>query len=225
MPRLSAAVLLAALTALAAWGAPAPLPKRGDWCTGWDKPVDPLGGCRFRRRGGELTVTGAGKARLLAPRKGRLTAPRLLRAVEGDFVVQVRLAATFRRAGRPPQGATFQAGLLLTDGRAYVRWVRHEYLALVAGLLYGSDIRRRSEQTWCEADVPLARPFYLRLERRGDELRAAYSQDGRKWLQMGVAPGGVTLRRKAKAGVFVEATVPGAFKVTFDRFKLTPLRK
>src|SRR5690242_1881382 len=83
------ALLLVALAAVAASGAPAPLPKPPlDWVRGWDRPVC-FGRCRFEGKGGRLTMT-------LPRTAGDQTAAYLLRDVEGDFVAQLRVSGTFR---------------------------------------------------------------------------------------------------------------------------------
>jgi hypothetical protein len=47
-----AALLLSALLAAFAATAPLPAPKASNvWVTGWDKPVDRFGDCRFDRDG------------------------------------------------------------------------------------------------------------------------------------------------------------------------------
>jgi hypothetical protein len=98
--------------------APAPLPRTGPWFDGWDRPVNPLGDRRFERRGNRLSITVPGKDH------EEERAPRLLRAVEGDFFVQVRVAGTFgdERGGRVR--GTRAAGICVTDGRRVVSAVR-----------------------------------------------------------------------------------------------------
>jgi hypothetical protein len=92
---------LAAATALTAAPAPFPRPATSKmWTVGWEKPVDPLGDCRFEREGGQLTITVPGKRHVLAfLTKFELTAPHLLREVEGDFVMDVRVRGNFQHSG------------------------------------------------------------------------------------------------------------------------------
>jgi regulation of enolase protein 1 (concanavalin A-like superfamily) len=175
-----------------------------------------------------LTVTGTGKARSLNPQVGRLTAPRYLREVKGDFTFQVRVAGTFRPAVKTFKGhEVFQAGVLLTDGRKFVKLLRTVYLGqrehrhAVTRALHS----RKRRTSWGDyRDIPLARPTSLRLQRRGDRLRVAFSHDGRKWTQ-GAFPGKILLPRKVQVGVVVEAEVPGAFRVQFDQVKFSPAVK
>src|SRR5207244_1045643 len=109
-----AALLLCALAGAAGGllAAPAPFPRPGrarPWTTGWDRTVDPVGDCRFDRKGDRLTITVPGG-------EHRMTAPRLLRDVNGDFVVAVRVGGSFR--------PTVRAGLLLTAEQTVFRFER-----------------------------------------------------------------------------------------------------
>src|SRR5207253_2814760 len=98
--------------------APAPLPR--PWALGWDRPVDPLGDCRFERAGEVLTITVPGERHGLEASGRYLNAPRLLRDVKGDFS-SVRVGGGLRPGGR---NRCRSAGLVVTDGRALVRLVR-----------------------------------------------------------------------------------------------------
>jgi regulation of enolase protein 1 (concanavalin A-like superfamily) len=67
---------------------------------------------------------------------------------------------------------------------------------------------------------------YLRLERHGDEVTGAASADGKQWGPVGHGdkPVRVRLPKKVQVGVFAASTSIAAVKVTFDQFKLTPLK-
>ena len=81
--------------------APAPVykPKSSRvWFTGWDKPVDPTGGCRFDREGDVLTIAVRGKPPATEGGAENPDAPRLLRDVTGDFDMVVRVGGDFYQA-------------------------------------------------------------------------------------------------------------------------------
>lgn len=71
--------------------APAPEPFK----SGWGKPIDPNRDCKFVIKGSTLTIELPGGDHDLAPKRERFNAPRLLREVEGDFVMQVRVSGSF----------------------------------------------------------------------------------------------------------------------------------
>src|SRR5262249_33983989 len=75
------------------------------WLTGWDEPVDLVGDSHFDRGGGQLTLTVPGKGHDLHSSN----APHLLRDVEGDFIMQVRVGGDFL----PIDGGYRSAGILL----------------------------------------------------------------------------------------------------------------
>src|SRR5262249_6615698 len=116
----SLSVLLCALAAVLVQATPAPFPRTDrPWYTGWDRPADPRRDCRFDRKGGRLTITVPGKGHEIDLAKGRLQAPHLLRSVEGDFAVQVRVGGNFRPTGR---SGYHRAGLLVTDGTIFIKF-------------------------------------------------------------------------------------------------------
>jgi hypothetical protein len=96
--------------------------------TGWNKPVDPDGDCKFSRDKGVLTIEVPGRHHDLGVENGNMNAPRLLRDVEGDFTAQVRVDGYFR----PTITSTFNkavpfvsAGLVVMDGdKTYARLER-----------------------------------------------------------------------------------------------------
>jgi regulation of enolase protein 1 (concanavalin A-like superfamily) len=216
MPRLAILLFCALLAVSGGLAAPAPLPRPSQvWNTGWDRPVDPVGDCRFERQGDKLTITVPGKGHELDVRQGRLDAPHLLRQAEGDFLVQVRVGVT-AAAGR--------AGLLLrggdTDPVVTVQFAvtgrrRCNVLAVVSRKGGGPTLRVGTYE-----GPPVGVPAWLRLERRGRVGKVAFSEDGKKWVSLNV-PLEIALPQKVKVGVVAEA----ATEATFDQFQLTPRRE
>ena len=96
---------------------------------GWGEVVDPAGDCTIEEAAGTLTITVPGKEHNLNPLPGwnNLDAPRVLRDVDGDFVLQVLVrkfdmpkAETSSNKEKP---ASFVAGGLLVwkDGKNFLR--------------------------------------------------------------------------------------------------------
>src|SRR5437763_144727 len=113
MPR-CAALVPCALAALAVRATPVPPPR--PWVTGGNKPVDPDGDCRFDRDGDKLTISIPGKDQTLYD--SELNAPRLLRDVAGDFVVEVRVSGMFEPTAWSKDSLAFkEGGILLPAGK------------------------------------------------------------------------------------------------------------
>jgi regulation of enolase protein 1 (concanavalin A-like superfamily) len=243
--RLLAFALGCWLTACLALAAPIPKPK-GElfYKPGWDSPVDPDKDCRFTKRPGSLTIEIPGKPHDFEYQK-RTNAPRLLRDVRGDFRLEVRVSARWR----PSRDAHEAASLVVFGGddernvlqvevgreheegrpRMYTRTV-HRYQKTIrngeaASLVSGASSGRQEEGS---DGYPLARgasAAYLRLEREGDRWRACFSSDGEKWSSHTITvKDSLTLPATVKVGVMACSTSKGRLQVTFDQFKLTPLK-
>jgi hypothetical protein len=221
-----AAIVLCALATAGLTAAPAP-PHR-PWFTDWAKPVDPVGACCFDRKRNGLTITIPAKDHILDAAGGGMNAPRLLRTVRGDFVVQVRVAGDFRLSD---QGRLRSAGLCLTWGKKYVTIHRMAVNPLSSvGHEAGAD-----RLCICKEVDPgegicrmykgpsSAKPTYLRLARHGMTLRFTFSEDGKKWEHLRDLR--IELTREVKVGVFAETLGPEVFQPKFDRFKLSFPRK
>ncbi len=231
-----AALLRSVLLAGAIVGAPAPI--GGPWASGWDKPAGPAGKFWFHRKGDKLTITVRGtgrcKGEARAPGQERESAPRLLRDVEGDFVVQVRVAGEFR-PGAGPRGFC-SAGILLVD--ATTDWEVKLQAVVFAGntiAVVGEQLDQGSSTVThvlndptgigeVEDDKgPLGRPPYLRVERRSDSVQMAFSHDNKRWKRV-LLERKIKLGRKLKVGVRAEVAPEGTFEPIFDQFKLTRLK-
>ena len=203
-----------------------PDPDPNPFMSGWDRPVDPDGDCKFLRARGGLTIRVPGKDHDLAAERKLMNSPRLLRAVEGDFVAEVRVGGKFV----PSAGSTTTeripfvgAGLVLLAGeKTYVRLER-------AALRKGGEVKTyanwelRQEGRWVlageEAVCPLkGKQTYLRLERKGDKLLASVSEDGKKWT--GLKPLELKLPARLKLGVCAGTTSTEPFAPRYDGFKL-----
>ena len=166
--------------AVAATAAPAPIykPRPSEaWVTGWGKPVDPLGDCRFDRADDKLTITVPDKGHTFGTGLAGLSAPHLLREVEGDFAVEVRVGGQFSHANPKPGDMRRGAGILLTDGVNLIRFGR--VVDENNGMSLSVVTRTMSGSTGDPSGV--LEPTYLRVERRKDVLTVKHSKDRREW--------------------------------------------
>jgi Protein of unknown function (DUF1349) len=216
------------LCVAAAFAAPAPVykPKSSRvWFTGWDKPVDPTGGCRFLREGGVLTIAVRGKPPATEDGAKNPDPPRLLRDVAGDFDMVVRVGGDFDQAGLAGKVGerARRAGVRVAVGRTTLE-VGISALSGVRGptLLFRGDL---PDGGWMRGERPgglRGWRAYFRVSRRGGVVEIHRSEDGREWTREGVLEVGPT--REVKVGVFAEATAGGTFEAVFDQFSLTPLK-
>ena len=213
----------ALLVAVAAMAAPAPIYRAKPftlWVTGWNRPVDALGDCRFDKEDDKLTITVPGAGHGFPGQVERLSAPHLLRDVEGDFSVEVRVGGRFEH--KNPQNGQLRrgAGLLLSDGDKLVRFGRvvDENNVMVLGVFCPP----MSGSTGDPSTVQ--NPTYLRIERRNNVLTLKHSTDRQKWTNPfeGHPAWNVPFAKKIQVGVFAESMAPGSFAPAFDQFVLTP---
>lgn len=220
--------LLLLLIACAAFAAPVPKDS-------WDRPVDPDKDCKFVMKDDTVTIELPGTDHEFAKRK-RFNAPRLLRDVEGDFKIQVRVRATFHPSakstvdGEKPRVA---AGLLLVDtDKNYLR-LEYEACRRTNGRPGGVAFKLLGEQI-IEAELKPPRKedyqakkehVYLWMQRQGDCLTEAFSFDGKTWIRHYTIEGVLKLPKKVKVGIAAYSTSTEPFKAHFDQLKLTRGRK
>ena len=127
--------LLLFLISCAVFAAPAP---KSSW-----ECIDPDHDCKFDvKKDGTVTIELPGGDHDLNPYRNRSNAPRLLRELEGDFVVQVRVSGSFRPSAKSSvedQDSRVAAGLLLIP--ADKNYIRLEYEASRI-----NEERRRKEE-------------------------------------------------------------------------------
>jgi hypothetical protein len=213
--------------------APVPKARDGFYKPGWDRPIDPDNDCKFTQAKGRLTIEVPGKDHDFDPRRGKLNAPRLLRPVEGDFVLVTRIRGPFRASAKSSTEAApshAAAGVLIeVEDKARTR-IRFQYGVTREGgepsqftaYICQSLARPRGGFSVSNGDPnrwPIGDAVYLRLERQGTTLHGHLGPDGKRWFQVaqvlmeGLPP-------KLKVGLLATSTSQIPLTVTFDEFKL-----
>lgn len=207
----------------------APAPK-----SRWER-ADPDHDCKIVMKNNTVTMELPGGDHDLAPKRKRFNAPRLLREVEGDFIMQVRVCGSFcpsaksAVAGQEPRVA---AGLVLIP--ADDNCIRLEYGSYRRNgeQRLGPAFRMRGEQVWNMYEDGWKFPWeqeirkgnevriYLRLEREGRTIHRLLGPDGEKWHGRGVETVIPDLPTKLKVGLAAYSTSTEPFEVRFDQFKL-----
>jgi hypothetical protein len=188
--RLIVLLLGVSLAAFGLRAAPAPVYRAKafeDWLSGWDKPVDPVGGCRFHRERGRLTIRLPKEhSREAGMWKGRKDVPHILREIEGDFDVQVRITGEFELPEDICEHGNFRnVGLMLDAGKTSCFSERTTWMNGRWTHLFSPHYLIPSGETTsgCELEPSGARTYH-RLSRRGDCVRMDVSLDGKQWCQL-----------------------------------------
>ena len=195
---------------------------------GWGRFIDPDKDCKFRLDKGSLTIAVPGTPHDLGAERGQMNAPRCVREIEGDFIVQVKVTGAFRPRKQllqdrlPYHGAGL---LLMKDDRTYVRIERATYYNTELGqstVYTNFELRENAQMPRFGQPDDFALQdnvaTYLRLERVGDKVHGAVSQDGLKWHYLEAKT--VTLPRRVLVGVAAVNTASQAFEPQFSEFKL-----
>jgi regulation of enolase protein 1 (concanavalin A-like superfamily) len=192
----------------------------------WGEVLDPDSDCKFVLEKGRLAIGVPGTDHSLGFERGQMNAPRVLRAVEGDFIAQVKVSCEFPSGAtsllptrRPFHGAGF---LLWLDEKNYIRLERAEMVYEGNNLSYASFESRMDGEFLRKgnaSEMPLAAgTTYLRLERRAGMVYAATSVDGIQWLSM--EPIEIELPKMLSLGVAAGHNTSSPFEAVFEDFKV-----
>ena len=198
----------------------------------WGKPTDPDGDCKFFRAPGELliSVPGSNGPHDLATDVNKTNAPCVLKAVSGDFSIQVKVDGRFApgtKTSLPGRFAYNGAGLLLMADASNV-------VCLARGVFQrpgdepktyanfekrvGGELERIGDAA--DHALPATGPVFLRLARHGQTIFGWVSTDGNKWdaLPPKVLPD--SWPNKLSVGIVAISTSEQEFNPRFSSFKL-----
>ena len=195
----------------------------------WGEPVNSGEDCRIEVQDNRVTISVLRGPRDLSAELNITNAPRVMRAVEGDFVIQVRVSPDFKLRGRATiegRPVFCSAGLLLwKSDKDYVRLERAMYVQPRKPVVdYMSFDRRKAGKWVVNRNRPPVRrtlpSWHLRLERRGDVVSAAISEDGADWSnaqEINISD----FPKKLLVGVAVCSTSKAPIGATFDSLRIT----
>jgi Zn-dependent protease with chaperone function len=191
----------------------------------WGQVIDPDGDCRIQKDGDKVTMTVPGRPHDLSAR--RKNAPRILREMEGDFTVRVKVTGEFDPGTDPAAAGTVSfhgAGLLVWDNADnFLRLERNQWytpqgqaMQYPPLLEYWKDNRAAFHLDPTQEPYFKGRSTHLKLERRGRVIQAFVSHDGVRWLPVRTLatafPGNV------RVGVAAVNTSRRPFTVEFEDF-------
>ena len=193
--------------------------------------VDPDKDCQIELVDGQILrirVPGRAHSFHLTPEKPN--APRVLRTVAGDFVLQVRVALSYDQDATTDLSdwpGLVGAGLLILDGTTSRVEIRHLHERLFNNpwrISAEYDLRGPDVDRGGSTPRPLdSKPVYLRMTRRGNRITADWSPDGRGWLPMHPNPLDLPLSRQVQVGFHVIQNTKKPIVAEFDQYQIRKL--
>ena len=205
--------------------------KKPQTIEGWGTVTDPIGDCTVKQEKQKLSITVPGGTHDLNQAIGGMKAPRILKEVEGDFTVQVKVTGEFKPGEKAAAENTRpfnSAGLLLwQDEKNYIRLERNNWWAseVSSYVRFPPLIEHYRDGDFQNTNPePTADEFFkgkstwLRLERKGDKVTASYSHDGKEWTEAKQMT--AEFPKKLRVGLAVVNTSVKDCAVDFEEFKI-----
>jgi regulation of enolase protein 1 (concanavalin A-like superfamily) len=203
-------------------GTPEPEPA-GKKLPGWGLAIDPDKDCKFVPEAKAIALEVPGTLHDLHPDTAVLNAPRVMRAVEGDFLVTVKVTGAFQPGGKStnPKGVPYNgAGILIwSDSDNFIRLERG---ALLRGgkviTVVAFEEREGGARGAVHNELFKAGTSYLRLQRKGSRILGAVSTDGTNWKNL--QPIDTVWPANLKVGLAAINSSSETFAVRFEEFTL-----
>jgi beta-lactamase regulating signal transducer with metallopeptidase domain/regulation of enolase protein 1 (concanavalin A-like superfamily) len=190
----------------------------GSWTT-----IDPDKDCEVRLVGDKLSITVPATNHDLKPVRG-MNAPRVLKKINGDFVVQVKLTADFKPGTTSTgKGSPFNgAGILLWQSEEnFLRVERNAFWNGDTLYCYPPIMEYYHDRQYSganndpiEADYFKGRSTWLKVDRHGKNIAVSISHDGKQWSDVKTFP--VELADELFVGVDALNTSDTPFTVDFE---------
>jgi hypothetical protein len=189
---------------------------------GWGQMIDPDHDCTVTFENDVLSIKVPGTLHDLSSEIQTINAPRVLREIAGDFIIEVRVGGVVNPAGLStrPGGAPFcGAGLvLMKDDQSYVRLERAATLKPEGRESFVSfQERADTKPRSVAARIPDA-PVFLRLERRGRIIVGSFSGDRNTWIAL--PPMEIDYPSKLRVGVVAINTGGEEFTARLEGFRV-----
>ena len=198
---------------------------------GWGQFENRRQDCQIKPEPGRLTITVPGTPHNLNREISDLSAPRVLRDVEGDFSIQVEVSGDFNPhpfSTVYPKGKAYNgAGLLLwVNEDLFVRlerniWIQAPGVANCHPPLFEVMVKGAPTGT-SPGSVPAnffsSSATWFRLSRSGNTVSGALSHDGVSWVACGTHT--LALPAKVSVGVAAVNTSRKPFRAEFEELDL-----
>ena len=156
---------------------------------GWGDAFDTVGDCTIKGAGANLKIEVPGTLHDLSVEQGKVSAPRVLQSVQGDFVAEVTVVGKLEPGG--DRTSTYAlpyhgAGLLIWLDRD--NFIRLERAAILRGngFFHYVNFEQRSNASMTSSTGAATQegPIRLRLERQGSTVKASYRLEGQEWVNV-----------------------------------------
>jgi regulation of enolase protein 1 (concanavalin A-like superfamily) len=191
---------------------------------GWGSAIDPDGDCQIDVKDKVLSITVPGTLHDLNADIDKYNAPRVLREVTGDFMMQVKIVGEFKPGSTSTNSKSFPyngAGLFVwRDSDNFIRLERGAIIGRGGKPgTFATFEEREGGSTGAQHNGPLTPgTAYLQMARRGKTIYGAVSKDGKNWTAL--RPIDTVWPAKLKVGVNAINSGNEAFVVRFEDFKL-----
>lgn len=191
----------------------------------WGLAIDPDNDCKFVPDGKKsLSIEVPGTWHDLNPHVNKLNSPRVVRTVEGDFSITVKVAGEYKPGGKPqnPRSVPSNGGGIIVWNNSD-NFIRLERFAIVRNKKVGTFIvflEREAGYQGAEHNQGYAGgDCYLRMERKGSRITGSISTDGTAWKEL--KPIDTLWPAQLKVGLAAANSNSEPLTVKFEEFKLT----
>ncbi len=195
--------------------------EKGVELAGWGQMIDPDKDCEIKDQMKSLRITVPGTRHDLVGVQGRMNAPRVIREVEGDFVVTVKVVGDFRPGGKStnPKGVPFNGTGILVWSDAD-NFIRLERAAVARGPRLNTYVSFEEFEGGANgashSEVMKGGDCWVRMERKGSRIHGSISFDGTTWKQL--KPIDTVWPTTLKVGVTAVNSSSLPFSVAFEEF-------
>jgi hypothetical protein len=191
----------------------------------WGLAIDPDNDCKIVPESKKsLSIEVPGTWHDLNPHVNKLNSPRVVRTVEGDFSITVKVAGNFKPDGKPqnPKSVPSNGGGIIVWNNSD-NFIRLERFAISRKGKVGTFIlflEREAGFQGAEHNENYAGgDCYLRMERKGSRIIGSTSTDGAKWKQL--KPIDTLWPSQLKVGLSVTNSNSDPLAVKFEDVEVT----
>jgi regulation of enolase protein 1 (concanavalin A-like superfamily) len=213
----------------------APVPKAANakkLSVTFGEPVNPDSTCKYEPAGKDgLRIVVPTTHPIEEVDHGKTVRPHMIRKVEGDFVLTVRIQHTFSKdAGKAEaakQKTMVAAGIGFTDADDAKNTFSVCHMNTKSGDKWTTGrlmqiMHRGGGSGSGSGGDPLDKPVYLRVTRKGEEIKSEFSGDGKKWQNFSTMKMN-TLGPAVNIGPVACQSTDAEYSVEFTEYDIKPL--